>query len=184
METLAEIFKRIGHFGGDVGHNDKNSTHSYIDGAYEKLLAPFRERCDFMEVGIASGMSMKLWGDYFSIDCTITGVDLSLTFDTSSFDSRFTFIVADATKPDFVSKLSGKMFDVCIDDGSHSGDDQVATFQLLKNSMNPGGLYVIEDILSLEIERKRFESLHPSCEIYDLRNVKGRFDDVLICFRF
>lgn len=183
METLSEIFKRIGHFGSDVGENDKGSTHSYVD-VYEKLLAPFRNRCDFMEIGIASGKSMQLWGEYFSPSCTITGVDLSLTFDTSKFDNRFKFIVGDATKPELVEKLDGKRFDVCIDDASHAHLDQMATFQLLKSHMKPGGLYIVEDLINPEVAIPALTSLHSPHEVYDLRKVKGRFDDVLIVFRF
>lgn len=184
MDSLAEIFRRIGHFGPDAGHNDKDSTHSYITGAYEKLLAPFRERCDFLEIGLAQGMSMKLWGDYFSADSTITGIDLSLTFDPSPFDHRFTFITGDATKPEIVEKLQGRMFDVCCDDGSHLQADQVATFNLLKSHMKPGGLYIIEDILSPDISLRELTGLHSPHEVYDLRKVKGRFDDMLVVFKF
>lgn len=183
MESLSEIFKRIGHFGPDVGQNDKGSTHSYVD-IYDTLLAPFRQRCDLMEIGIASGDSMKLWGDYFGTDCTITGVDLSLTFDPSQFDSRFKFITADATKPEIAEKLQGKMFDVIIDDASHMQADQVATFKLLKSHVKPGGLYVIEDILAPDISLRELTGLHSPHEVYDLRKVKGRFDDVLVVFRF
>lgn len=183
MESLAEIFKRIGHFGFDAGHNDRGSTHSYVD-VYEKLLAPYRERCDLLEIGIAQGMGLKLFGDYFSTDSTITGLDLSLTFDTKEFDSRFTFITGDATKPEIVEKLSGKMFDVIIDDASHMQADQVATFKLLKSHVKPGGLYVIEDILSPDTALTELRGLHSPHEVYDLRKVKGRFDDMLVVFRF
>lgn len=183
METLAEIFKRIGHFGDDVGCNDKGSTHSYVD-VYETILAPFRQRCDLMEIGIAAGDSMRLWGDYFGVDCTITGADLSLTFDTSKFDSRFSFIVGDATKPEFTVNLNGRMFDVVIDDASHAHLDQMATFQLLKSHMKPGGLYVIEDILAPDLILGELTGMHSLHDVYDLRKVKGRFDDVLVVYRF
>lgn len=181
METLSEIFKRIGHFGPDAGHNDRGSTHSYVD-VYENLLAPYRDRCDLLEVGIAQGMGLKLFGDYFSIDSTITGLDLSLTFDTNEFDSRFKFITGDATKPETADKLG--MFDVVIDDASHMQADQVSTFRLLKSHIKPGGLYIIEDVLNLEAALPKLKSLHSPHEVYDLRKVKGRFDDVLICYRF
>lgn len=183
MESLAEIFKRIGHFGPDVGQNDKGSTHSYVD-VYEKLLAPYRNRCDLLEVGIAQGMGLKLFGDYFSINSTITGLDLSLTFDTNEFDSRFKFITGDATNPEILEKLDGKMFDVIIDDASHMQADQVATFKLLKNHVKPGGLYVIEDILSPDTALAELRGLHSPHEVHDLRKVKGRFDDVLVVYRF
>lgn len=183
MESLAEIFKRIGHFGPDAGHNDKNSTHSYIDGAYEKILAPFRERCDFMEIGLAQGMSMRLWADYLGIESRIVGADISIVFDTSQFDSRFTFIEADATKTEFVDKLQGRMFDVVLDDGSHAESDQIATFNLLKSSMKVGSVYCIEDIIDWSAI-PRLTRLHSPHTVYDLRHVKSRFDDAIVAFHF
>jgi hypothetical protein len=30
----------------------------------------------------------------------------------------------------------------------------------------------------------KFKSLHDNCEIMDLRHIKGRYDDVLIIYRF
>lgn len=183
MASLAEIFSRIGHFGSDAGHNDRGSTHSYID-VYEQLLAPFRKRCDILEIGIAQGMGLKLFGEYLGPESTLTGIDISIIFDTKEFDNRFKFVVGDATKPEIVEKLGGKRFDVVLDDGSHMQADQVATFNLLKNSMRSGGIYVIEDILSPDIALTELTGLHSPHEVYDLRHVKGRFDDVLICFRF
>ncbi len=182
MESLSEIFNRIGHFGSDVGHNDKGSTHSYIE-SYEKLLTPFREKCDFMEIGIASGKSMEMWGDYFGRECSITGVDLSIVFDTNGFDERFRFIACDATSQKISDELGTSMFDVIVDDGSHMGADQERTFLLLSGRVRPGGLYIIEDILSLEAALPSLCALHSSCEVIDLRGVKGRFDDVLVVYR-
>lgn len=183
METLAEIFKRIGHFGDDVGHNDRGSTHSYLD-VYEKILAPYREHCDLLEIGIAQGMGLKLFGDYFGTDSTITGVDLSLTFDTKEFDSRFRLITVDATKPEILEKLGGRLFDVIIDDASHMAADQMATFRLLEGSVKPGGIYVIEDIISPESSLTLLVGLHHPSQVYDLRHIKGRFDDVLVVYKF
>ena len=182
-KTLTEIFAEIGHFGEDIGCNDKGGTHSYLE-TYEKELAPFRNKYNFMELGMAMGDSMKLWGEYFGKDCNIVGVDLSVIFDLKDFDKRFRFIACDCTKPDLLDHIKDLTFDVIIDDGSHMENDQVNTFNILKHKMNSGGVYIIEDILALDHNRKRFENLHSNCEIIDLRKVKGRFDDVLIIYRF
>ena len=75
-------------------------------------------------------------------------------------------------------------FDYIIDDGSHMEQDQIKTFQMLKPFMKEGGVYIIEDILALDQNAHRFRALHHNCEIVDLRKQKGRFDDVLIIYRF
>jgi hypothetical protein len=179
---LQEIFDNIGHFGSDIGCNDKGSNHSYLD-TYERVLEPFRNGCTMLEIGLAMGDSIDLF-DLYLINSSIYGIDISVVFEPKEYYNTVEIIEADATKPDVLSHLDNVTFDVVIDDGSHMEDDQVATFNILKSKMNPGGIYVIEDILSLDTNRERFKSLHDNCEIIDLRKLKGRFDDVLIIYRF
>lgn len=179
MRTLTEIFAEIGHFGNDIGANDKNSTHTYLE-TYDKLFAPFRNGCTMMEIGLAMGDSLKLWDEYFE-DSTIYGVDISVVFEAGFYKNNMHILQEDATKP--MDVFRGKTFDIIIDDGSHMEADQIKTFQLLKGKMNPGGIYIIEDILAIDHNRHKFEALHDNCEIIDMRHT-GRFDNVLIVFCF
>lgn len=184
-ETLDQIYERHRVPGReDLGHGDKGGCHSYID-AYKTLLAPYRGGCNFMEIGLALGLSLAMWREYMPAS-TIVGADLSIVFDPKPHvDSGTILVVGDATKPEFTGRLPKDMkFDVIIDDASHQSADQIATFKLLKPLMNPGGIYVIEDILNLNATRSLFSDLHPSMMIYDQREVKGRYDDVLIVYRF
>lgn len=181
-KTLKEIFQVIGHFGSDIGCNDKGSTHSYIE-TYDKLFSPYRDKCSFLEIGLALGDSIKLVDEYFT-NSKIVGVDISVVFTPPAYKNNVRIIQADATKQEFLDTINGETFDIIIDDGSHMENDQVDTFNMLKSRMNKGGIYIIEDILALDQNRKRFESLHANCEIIDLRKVKNRFDDVLIIYRF
>ena len=184
MESLADIFNRIGDFGEvDSGHNDKGSTHSYIE-TYERLLAPYRDAGRILEIGLANGKSIELWSEYFGPDARIVGMDISVVFDPSKFDSRVKIIEADATKQSCLEKLGDETFDVIIDDGSHMQADQETTFRLLSHRMRPDGIYIIEDILDLETSGPRLKIMHWNSEVIDLRKVKGRFDDVLLVYRF
>lgn len=182
IEALADIFARHSAEGSDPGHGDKFTVHSYIP-VYEELLAPFREQCDFMEIGIAQGLSMRAWGEYFGEECSLMGVDLSICFDPSLFDKRFTFISADATKRHLLTAIGNTTFDVIVEDGSHMEADQAATFDMLRQRMRKGGIYVIEDVISPDAI-PRLAALHKPSKVFDLRANKGRFDDVLIVFQF
>jgi len=183
-ESLVDIFKEIGnHSGLDLGGNDKNSTHSYLP-IYDELFAPYRDNCNFMEIGLATGDSMKLYDRYFN-DSRIFGVDISIVFPEQEYKNEVKIIEADATKPEFLKYLDeGIKFNLINEDSSHMVADSVATFNLLKPYMAKGSLYCIEDVLNLEASAHIFKSLHDNCEIIDLRHVKGRFDDVIILFRF
>lgn len=182
MQTLKEIFAQVGHFGSDIGCNDKGGTHSYLE-TYEQLFSPFRGGCTLLEIGIAKGDSIVLFDKYFE-NSHIIGCDLSIIFTPPPYKNKVSLIAHDGTKPSFLQQLNGMKLDIVIDDGSHMEQDQIDTFNMLKGSMNKGGVYVIEDILALDQNKHRFRALHDNCEIVDLRKVKGRFDDVLIIYRF
>lgn len=179
---LKEIFNKIGHFGKDVGCNDKGSTHSYIE-TYERILEPFQKGVDLLEIGLALGDSIKLWDEYFE-NSNITGVDISLMFNYDSKKNNIELIEADATKYTFLDYIKNKTFDIIIDDGEHTHQSQVKTFNLLKGKVKKGGVYIIEDILNFDISKEYLLHLHDNVEVVDLRSVKGRFDDVLLIYRF
>lgn len=182
MKTLTEIFNRIGHFGSDIGANDKGSTHTYTE-TYDKLFAPFQKGCSFLEIGLALGDSIDLFDEYFE-NSDIVGVDISVVFTPKKYKNNVTIIEADATKANFLKDIKGKKFDIVVEDGSHMTQDQIDTFNLLKGSMNKGAVYIIEDILALDQERSKYERLHSNCEIIDMRHINGRFDNCLIVYRF
>lgn len=178
MKTLTEIFAEIGNNTGvDIGCNDKGGIHTYLE-TYERLFSPFRNGCTILEIGLAMGDSLKLWDEYFK-DSFIVGVDISVVFERPKYKNVVDILQLDATKP-FLFSTS---FDIIIDDGSHMEADQFKTFNLLKDKIKPGGVYIIEDILALDQNRHKFESLHTNCEIIDMRHT-GRFDNVLIIYRF
>ena len=76
------------------------------------------------------------------------------------------------------------MFDVIIDDGSHLIDHQIKSFNILKEKMKPGGIYIIEDVNNFDDTVNTYKKLHSNIEIIDNRHIKNRFDDVLIVYKF
>ena len=195
MKTLEEIYSQFSQ-NRDCGHGDKGTTHSYIE-SYDRLLSPYRDKkINFLEIGLAYGESLEMWWEYFNgmdSKASIYGVDrtsgqiYSDKFKKGGYenDGRFTIWINDATTPAFRNQIGDMKLDIVIDDGSHRFSDQVGTFTLLKNCMNKGGIYIIEDVANLGPDSiPAFESLHDNIEIIDLRNVKNRYDDVLIVYKF
>lgn len=180
METLSQIYQRHS-VAEDTGSGDKGTVHSYIP-VYERLLEPYRHRFgNFMEIGLARGLSIAMWREYFPFpQVAVIGMDLSLAFDPKPLEEKgVEFIVGDSRRTPVNRKL-----DVIIDDGSHDSEDQISTFLHLQHDMIPGGLYIIEDVNGIETLREKFAALNPDMEVIDLRAVKGRFDDVLVVYRF
>jgi cephalosporin hydroxylase len=182
MKSLAEIYR---NYQTPDGQGDKGTAHSYIE-KYEELLEPYRDNSTVLEIGIAGGYSLHMWGEYFN-ESKIYGVDISpeILNNPNLISDKFNIIHSDATTPEFLEKIKNLTFDVIIDDGSHFLHHQLSSFNLLKSKLKKGGIYIIEDVTNLDDNIKDiFKKLHNNCEIVDLRNIKGRYDDVLIIYRF
>ncbi len=180
MRKLEEIYSNWSY---SFGYGDKGTAHSYIP-EYSRLLEPYREGGSILEIGLAYGHSLELWDEYFN-----NGVIYGIERRTDQIypylsDPRFNIIISGATKESTVELLNDATFDVIIDDASHMIDHQLTSFKLFKSKVNPGGIYIIEDVADLDADKHKFEKLHDNIEIIDNRSIKNRYDDVLIVYRF
>lgn len=170
MKTLHEIYEQF-------PDSDKGTVHTYMD-YYETTLAPYRNTTNcVMEIGVKEGGSIRMWSEYFD-QAQVIGVDI---VDPPGEYPAATIIIGDATRPETFENLDN--FDVIIDDGSHRLADQLATFHLLWPKLNPGGVYLIEDIHDLEWVQHHFLALAEHVTIHDWRKQKNRADDIIIEIR-
>lgn len=180
--TLADLYKK--HKKGDWP--DKGSVHSYIE-VYEELLAPYRTAAkNILEIGLMSGESLRMWSEYFSgkvygMDCDLKPcgglADLS-----KAIEEGYNVLIGDAANEMDIRKFfTGIKFDVVIEDANHTIEQQITIFVQLREYMNEGGIYIIEDVQDIDSTRHLFEAL--GGEVRDRRHIKGRYDDVLIIFR-
>jgi len=130
-----------------VGRTDKGpQSHGFTE-VYERFL--FTRRNDpirILEIGIDQGGSLKMWADYFP-RAEIYGIDIE---DRRSMETdRVKTFVADQSKRDqlgaFLAKHPGP-FDVILDDGGHSMEQQQVSLGFLFPQVAPGGIYVVEDV--------------------------------------
>lgn len=189
MEALQDIWLRLAIAGFET---DKGSIHSYIS-IYDQVFKPFRDReINVLEIGLFNGYSMKMWEQYFK-NAKVYGIDCSDQPHGGMADLRpmiaegtHNIIIGDATSKEDIEKHFGQIkFSLIIDDGNHNIGSQLETFNLLKDKLEPDGLYVIEDLENLERDQDLFWKMGDglSIEIVDLRPQKNRFDDVLVLIR-
>lgn len=160
---------------------DKAVTHSYLP-TYERIFGPKRNTpVRLLEIGICTGGSLLAWSEYFtSPESEIVGLDVTfehMTFDLSK-DPKVRALLMDAR-----TKTPDGLFDFIIDDGSHWLNDQIQAFVNLKSHLKPGGVYIIEDVYSIEEAQSlaALARIHKfQSEIVDLRNVKDRYDDIMV----
>jgi hypothetical protein len=186
MKTLKEIYN---NYQTPVGDGDKGTLHTYIP-IYQEMLEKYRKNCNFIEIGVSLGYSMKMWIDYFE-NSKLIGIEkypqlgnINCMINELMNNPKCEIWIDDATQEPILERIGDLMLDVIIDDGSHNLSDQIKSFLLLKPKMKKDGIYIIEDIENISQSKTIFESLHSNCQIIDNRHIKGRYDDVLVIYRF
>ncbi len=180
--SLMEVYQN--HKSDISGQGDKGTLHAYIE-EYDKLLSPYRRKdVNVLEIGVAGGYSMRLWREYFT-RARLIGIDIVRPdFPTTGWWFKQ---ANQASKQELDAVLKEETLDVIIDDGSHVLDHQLASFIALYPRLNPGGIYIIEDIGGVSRDPDKDmkilqENLGP-CEVIDLRYKTGRYDDILMIWR-
>jgi len=167
----------------DTKYGDKGTVHSYIQ-VYQKYVEKFKNRCTLLELGVGYGESLRMWEDYFDTGYII-GVQLPSPNDKFLRiveDYNLNVIYGNATDPELAFILSNIKFNIIVDDASHKLDDQIKSFNNLFHLVEDGGYYIIEDIEDIDYSRSIFEKLHKNCTVYDMREEKDRFDNVMVVY--
>lgn len=142
MRTLEEIFK--GNTGRRIGR------HNHVLQIYDEHFARYRNTpVRFLEIGITGGGSLLMWKEYFGPQAKIWGLDVSTTaIDSGILDHGVGILTADQGDPELMKKAGDEIgpIDIVVDDGSHIGRDQIASFEALFPAFADNGIYAIEDL--------------------------------------
>ena len=104
------------------------------------------DKITILEIGIFKGGSLRMWKNYFSPDSLIVGIDINPACKKFEKDNIKTYI-GDQTDVNFLNSVIkdiGKP-DIIIDDGGHTSNQQIISFNYLFNHLNDQGIYLIED---------------------------------------
>ena len=168
---------------------DKNTTHSYLP-LYQKLLISKKETAkNVLEVGIYNGGSIKLWSDFFT-NANIYGLDIMNINDVweciKNNDKIILHTSTDAYNNDFfITHFLNKniRFDFMLDDGPHTIESMKQFIKLYSQIMTDDGILIIEDVQSWDwidiLNNEVPENLKQFIKIYDLRQNKNRYDDIV-----
>lgn len=122
-----------------AGRTDKE-WHGYLP-HYEHHLDPGQIRI-LTEIGVAAGGSLLMWHEWMP-EARVIGIEIDPEVVTHPIEPPVELVIGDATQ------IEPWFTDVLIDDGSHHGDDQLATFVKWWPFVRRGGWYVIEDLRTL-----------------------------------
>ena len=135
------LMKEVGQKFG----SDKISIHQYHK-IYDFYLKDFYEKDGGMiEIGLLANRSLKMWLELFQ-NMHIYGIDKNPKGESGE---SHTLIKCDQSSKDDLKQALNKIkhsIHFINDDGSHIPEHQALTFNVLFPLLEPGGIYIIEDI--------------------------------------
>lgn len=139
-QILDEIALRSG---ADKGSN----YHNYTE-VYSQYFAPFKEKpIKFLEIGIYKGSSVKMWEEYLK-NADLHFMDITLQA-VEYHSKRSHYHLCNQESPvelrQFIKTVGGD-FDIILDDGGHTMNQQITSFKILFPYVKSGGMYIIEDL--------------------------------------
>jgi hypothetical protein len=171
---------------------DLNTTHSYLE-TYEQLFSPIRDTpLNILQIGVLHGGSMQLWDKYFS-NATIYGVDpqpLDVYRVAFFFQNNVKIYSGQPYDPAFIDEnfvQKNIKFDIIFDDANpRCYETQSTALDLFRPLLSEGGLLIIEDVSCItdidRLDTHLTEEELANRNFYDVRNVKGRYDDILYTY--
>lgn len=168
---------------------DKNTVHSYLP-LYQKLLISKKESAkNVLEVGIHLGGSIKLWRDFFT-NANVYGIDIinmnNIWEGIKNDEKIILHTSTDAYNRDFfITHFLNKNIkcDFMLDDGPHTLESMKQFIKLYSQIMTDDGILIIEDVQSwnwIDILKNEVpENLKQFIKVYDLRQNKNRYDDIV-----
>jgi predicted O-methyltransferase YrrM len=173
----------------DNSRTDKNTVHAYLD-LYQKLVEDKKDTAkNILEIGIGGGGSIQLWYDYF-LNANIYSVDINHMnwgFEKLLPLDRVTLYTGvDAYNEQIFNSYFYKKnlkFDMILNDGAHTLETMIKFVELYSKILTDDGILIIEDIPDMNwteiLKQNTPENLKKFINIYDLRNIKDRFDDIV-----
>ena len=134
------------NFFNENDKKDLNKWLHYFDIYEENFYKYKNKKITILEIGIFKGGSLRMWKNYFSPDSLIVGIDINPACKKFEKDNIKTYI-GDQTDVNFLNSVIkdiGKP-DIIIDDGGHTSNQQIISFNYLFNHLNDQGIYLIED---------------------------------------
>lgn len=119
----------------------------YFDAYHTHFKKFINKEVKILEIGIHSGGSLDMWRSYFGNKCSVYGIDIEEACKVYANDHTSIF-VGDQEDRTFWNNFFEEVgtIDIIIDDGGHTTEQQRVTFEEVLPMLNPGGIYLCEDV--------------------------------------
>ncbi len=114
---------------------------------YDENFSKYRnKKITLLEIGVFRGGSLKMWQNYFGPQAKIIGIDIDPHCKQYETDNIKIYI-GDQTDENFLRSIinENEYPEIIIDDGGHTSNQQISSFNFLFEELKLGGTYLIED---------------------------------------
>ena len=130
------------------GRNQRriDKWHHYFE-IYERHLARLRPaNPTLLEIGVQGGGSLEMWRQYFGNSAPIYGMDIDPTVQRHE-DIATKIFIGDQADPAFLGDVLAQTgpLDLVIDDGGHTANQQITSFETIYPTLSETGIYLVED---------------------------------------
>jgi len=123
---------------------DKTSKHHDYLRKYQFFLESWvNDVFTCLELGVNKGPSLKMWNDFFP-KARVVGVDINPS--ALKYVGDLECRIGDIGDMKFLTSLQNYKPRLIIDDASHHWNHQLSAFFTLFPHLQPGGIYILEDI--------------------------------------
>jgi hypothetical protein len=131
-------------------NNDKRLIHKWKHyfGVYETHFERFRgKRPVILEIGVSQGGSLQMWKSYFGEGVTIIGIDVDPNCKNLE-EPGIQIHIGSQSDRKFLRDLKTKIpkVDIILDDGGHTMEQQIVSFEELFDHVKEEGIYAVEDL--------------------------------------
>jgi hypothetical protein len=129
-------------------HNERllHKWDHYFD-IYEKYFSAYKgKKVNILEIGVSHGGSIQLWKKYFGDGLNLFASDINE--DCKKFEEdRVKIFIGSQEDPVFLKNVFNQLpeLDIIIDDGGHTMNQQIVSFEILFEKLKQSGTYLIED---------------------------------------
>jgi cephalosporin hydroxylase len=115
---------------------------------YDRHFSKFRNKeIHLLEIGVLHGGSLQMWKDYFGAKIKIYGMDINPECKKFEEENIQIFIGSQSDRS-FLREIKKQIpqVDILIDDGGHTMEQQITSFEELFGHVTADGVYLVEDL--------------------------------------
>ena len=115
---------------------------------YENHFSKYRgKEVVLLEIGTFQGGSLQMWKHYFGDKAKIYGMDINPDCKQVE-EENITVMIGSQSDRDFLREVVKTIppIDILIDDGGHTMEQQIVSFEELFGHIKPEGVYLCEDL--------------------------------------